>query len=144
MPGSPLRAPRGQRGSVSGEASSANTSAAALRAPGIRRLFHSCPAHDDRNTLHLRVREASEADGRVLLRCIVGCGQDEVLAALTEKVVGKTDLLEHCQMFEKERGVSVSVATMSRAVRKLGWSFKKDLWHPPRETSKEEMLSRNT
>lgn len=53
-------------------------------------------------------------------------------------------LQEHCQMFEKERGVSVSVATMSRAVRKLGWTFKKDRWHPPRETSKEEMLSRNT
>jgi transposase len=49
-------------------------------------------------------------------------------------------LEEHCQMFEKERGVRVSVATMSRAVRKLGWTFKKDRWHPPRETSKEEVL----
>jgi transposase len=35
-------------------------------------------------------------------------------------------LEEHCEMFERERGVSVSVATMSRAVRKLGWTFKKD------------------
>ena len=34
-------------------------------------------------------------------------------------------LEEHKEMFEKERGVSVSVATMSRAVRKLGWTFKK-------------------
>jgi len=50
-------------------------------------------------------------------------------------------LEEHCEMFERRRGVSVSVATMSRAVRKLGWSFKKDHWEPPRETSKEEALS---
>ena len=53
-------------------------------------------------------------------------------------------LEEHSEMFEKQRGVSVSVATMSRAVRKLGWSFKKDRWHPPRETSREEALSRGT
>lgn len=53
-------------------------------------------------------------------------------------------LEEHSQMFEKERGVRVSVATMSRAVRKLGWTFKKDRWHPPREMSKEEALSGST
>jgi transposase len=53
-------------------------------------------------------------------------------------------LEEHCQMFEKEREVYVSVATMSRAVRKLGWTFKKDRWHPPKETSKEEALSGHT
>lgn len=34
-------------------------------------------------------------------------------------------LEEHCEMFEKEQGVCVSVSTMSRAVRKLGWTFKK-------------------
>lgn len=53
-------------------------------------------------------------------------------------------LEEHTEMFEKERGVFVSVATMSRAVRKLGWTFKKDRWHPPRETSKEDLLSAST
>ena len=53
-------------------------------------------------------------------------------------------LEEHREMFEKERGVSVSVATMSRAVRKLGWTFKKDRWHPPRGTSEEGALSRVT
>ncbi len=51
-------------------------------------------------------------------------------------------LEEHCKMFEKRRGSRVSVATMSRAVRKLGWSFKKDHWEPPRETSEEGTLSR--
>lgn len=49
-----------------------------------------CPAHDDRNTPNLRIREAE--DGRVLLRCFAGCGQGEVLSALAEKGVTKTDL----------------------------------------------------
>jgi len=53
-------------------------------------------------------------------------------------------LEEHSEMFEKEQAICVSVATMSRAVRKLGWTFKKDRWHPPRETSKEEALSEST
>lgn len=44
-------------------------------------------------------------------------------------------LEEHCEMFESRRGFSVSVATMSRAVRKLGWTFKKDHWEPPSEMS---------
>lgn len=45
-------------------------------------------------------------------------------------------LEERCEMFESRRGFSVSVATMSRAVRKLGWTFKKDHWEPPSEMSK--------
>jgi hypothetical protein len=49
-----------------------------------------CPAHDDRKTPNLRVREAE--DGRVLLRCFAGCGQEEMLSALTERGIGKTDL----------------------------------------------------
>jgi transposase len=53
-------------------------------------------------------------------------------------------LQEQGEIFEKEQGICVSVATMSRAVRKLGWTFKKDRWHPPRETRKEEALSGST
>jgi hypothetical protein len=49
-----------------------------------------CPAHDDRKTPNLRIREAE--DGRVLLHCFAGCGQDKVLSALREKGVGKSDL----------------------------------------------------
>jgi len=44
-------------------------------------------------------------------------------------------LEKHCGMFEEGRGVSVSVSTMSRAVRRLGWTFKKDRWRPPSATS---------
>ena len=51
---------------------------------------------------------------------------------------------EHREMFEKERGVSVSAATMSRAVSKLGRTFKKDRWEPPRGTSEGEVLSGGT
>ncbi len=53
-------------------------------------------------------------------------------------------LEEHCGMFEREWGVAVSVATMSRAVRKLGWSFKKDRWRPPSATSERGALSGST
>lgn len=44
-----------------------------------------CPAHEDRNTPNLRVREAE--DGRVLLRCFAGCTQDQVLEALEKRGV---------------------------------------------------------
>ena len=53
-------------------------------------------------------------------------------------------LREHCEMFEHKRGVSVSVATMSRAVRKLGWTFKKDHWESPSAMKREEVLSEST
>ena len=37
-------------------------------------------------------------------------------------------LERHCELWERERGVRVSVATMSRAIRqRLGWTFKKRL-----------------
>ena len=53
-------------------------------------------------------------------------------------------LREHSEMFEEERGISVSVATMSRAVRTLGWTFKKGRWHPPSATSEGGALLRAT
>jgi hypothetical protein len=58
-----------------------------------------CPAHDDRNTPNLRVREAE--DGRVLLHCFAGCSQDEVLSALAQKGVGKTDLFANGKVGRK-------------------------------------------
>ena len=47
-------------------------------------------------------------------------------------------LEHHCELWERERGVRVSVATMSRAVRKLGWTFKKSRWRPPSATNGRE------
>jgi transposase len=50
-------------------------------------------------------------------------------------------LERHCELWEsKKRGVKVSVSTMSRAVRKLGWTFKKSRWEPPSETKRGEVL----
>jgi transposase len=41
-------------------------------------------------------------------------------------------LERHCELWQERRGVRVSVATMSRAIReKLGWTLKKRRWQPP-------------
>jgi transposase len=47
----------------------------------------------------------------------------------------------HCELWERRTGVAVSVSTMSRAVRRLGWTFKKSRWWPPSETKEREALS---
>ncbi len=49
-------------------------------------------------------------------------------------------LERHCELWEIKWGVKVSISTMSRAVRKLGWTFKKSRWHPPSEMKKREVL----
>jgi transposase len=49
-------------------------------------------------------------------------------------------LERHCELWARRRGVRVSVSTMSRAVRKLGWTFKKSRWEPPSETKRREVL----
>ncbi len=49
-------------------------------------------------------------------------------------------LERHCELWETERKVRVSVSTMSRAVRKLGWTFKKSRWEPPSGTKRREVL----
>jgi transposase len=47
----------------------------------------------------------------------------------------------HCELWENQQGVRVSIATMSRAIRnKLGWTLKKRRWVPPSETKKLEVL----
>jgi transposase len=53
-------------------------------------------------------------------------------------------LERHCELWERERGAKVSVSTMSRAVRKLGWTFKKSRWAPPSETKRREVLGEST
>lgn len=34
----------------------------------------------------------------------------------------------HCELWEARHGVKVSISTMSRAIRKLGWLHKKRAW----------------
>jgi transposase len=53
-------------------------------------------------------------------------------------------LERHCQLWERQTGVRVSLATMSRAIRqKLGWTLKKRRWVPPSETNARGALSGN-
>ena len=53
-------------------------------------------------------------------------------------------LERHCELWYRTRGVRVSLATMSRAIRqKLGWTLKKRRWEPPSETKKLEVLGRD-
>jgi transposase len=49
-------------------------------------------------------------------------------------------LERHCELWEERHGARVSVATMSRAVRKLGWTYKKSRWWPPNGTRSREAL----
>jgi transposase len=64
--------------------------------------------------------------------------------ALWEQLETNDDatLQRHCELWEQETGVRVSVSAMSRAIRqKLGWSYKKRRRVPPSETNKPEALS---
>jgi transposase len=48
-------------------------------------------------------------------------------------------LEHHCELWEKEQGEKISVSTMSRAIRKLGWTYKKRVWEPPSEMKRREV-----
>ncbi len=72
-----------------------------------------------------------------------------ILATLGEKKAlwkqleenDEATLERHCELWESTRGVRVSLATMSRAIReKLGWTLKKRRWVPPSETRRREVL----
>jgi transposase len=39
-------------------------------------------------------------------------------------------LEDHCQWWEQRHGVKVSTATMSRAIKRVGWTRKKRRWQP--------------
>jgi transposase len=62
--------------------------------------------------------------------------EEERSALLGQLEANDTATLErHCELWEELRGVRVSEATMSRAIRgKLGWSRKKGRWRPPNGT----------
>lgn len=71
------------------------------------------------------------------------CATEEERRSLWAQLEENDDatLRRHCELWESERGVRVSVATMSRAVRKLlGRTFKKRRWEPPSETKRRELL----
>ena len=49
-------------------------------------------------------------------------------------------LEEHRELWEERWGVRVSIATMSRAIRRLGWTYKQRRWEPPSATKRREAL----
>lgn len=65
--------------------------------------------------------------------------QRRALWAQLESNVDAT-LVRHCELWEERQGAKVSISTMSRAIRKLGWRRKKRVWEPPSETKKRELL----
>jgi transposase len=42
---------------------------------------------------------------------------------------------EHCRWWEEQTGIRVSTSTMSREIKRLGWTRKKGRWVPPSKTS---------
>ena len=83
----------------------------------------------------------------------VSTGRKRRILATTEEKKALWNQLEenddatlehHCELWEQKTGVSVSLATMSRAIReKLGWTYKKRRWVPPNETKKREVRLEN-
>ena len=47
-------------------------------------------------------------------------------------------LEDHCSWWEQTHGVKVSISTMSRAIRRLGWTRKKRHWQPVNVVRKSE------
>jgi len=56
-------------------------------------------------------------------------------SALWRQLVENDDasLKRHCELWEREQGDRISVPTMWRAVRRLGWKKRRGRWEPPEE-----------
>ena len=71
---------------------------------------------------------------------ILATGEEK--RSLWEQLSANDDatLERHCELWEERHGTRVSVATMSRAVHRLGWTYKKSRWWPPSGTRTSERL----
>ena len=49
----------------------------------------------------------------------------------------------HCQMWEQEHGLQVSITTMGRAIRRVGWTRKKRRWVPLNGAKRHEPPGEN-
>lgn len=50
----------------------------------------------------------------------------------------------HCQLWEEQQGVAVSTSTMSRAIRRVGWTRKKRRWVALNATKRPEPPGEHT
>ena len=80
-----------------------------------------------------------EPNRRPGMRPRIGATTEE-RQALWEQLEKNPDatLEEHRRLWERERAVRISVSTMSRAIRRLGWTYKQRRWEPPSATRKPE------
>jgi transposase len=69
------------------------------------------------------------------------CSKDEERRALWAQLEAHPEatLEEHRELWERQSGVRVSVATMSRTIRRLGWTYKQRRWEPPSGTRRPEL-----
>jgi transposase len=82
---------------------------------------------------------SSASSGRPGMRRLVGADAEERRALWCQLEENpEATLEEHRQAWERERGVRVSISTMSRAIRRLGWTYKQRRWEPPNGTSRPE------
>lgn len=56
---------------------------------------------------------------------------------------GDLRLEDHCHLWEQSHGVRVSTATMSRAIKRIGWTRKKRRWEPVNAGRKSERTGAN-
>jgi transposase len=61
----------------------------------------------------------------------IGADQEAALWAQLAQLPTAT-LAEHCAQWQADHGVTVSRATMSRQIHRLGWTRKKERWWPPK------------
>src|SRR5215218_373982 len=92
--------------------------------------------------LRQRRQTGEIAPGRTPRRTPLICATIEERRALWRQLEENKDatLEHHCELWESKQRVRVSVPTMSRAVRKLGWTKKEGHWEPPNETKRREVL----
>lgn len=59
-------------------------------------------------------------------------------AGLVTQLTAHADasLEEHCRLWEEAHGMRVSTSTMSRAIRRVGWTRKKNHWVPQNVTKR--------
>jgi|SRR5215217_248021 len=78
---------------------------------------------------------------RLGMRPRIGATADERRALWRQlEAHPQATLEEHRELWERERGARVSVATMSQAIRRLGWTYKKRRREPPSATSRPETV----
>jgi transposase len=80
-------------------------------------------------------------EGRPGMRPLIGATVEERRASWRQFEENPEAALEgHRGLWERGRGVRVSAATMSRAIRGLGRTYERRRWEPPSATRRREVL----